>query len=55
MFMQLNFVVIDDEPIVHTVIRKFAEELGCLHLIDSTYCASDALALLKNHSIDLLF
>lgn len=53
--MQLNYVVVDDEPIVHTVIRKFAEDLGGLRFVDSAYRASDALALLKNHSIDLLF
>lgn len=53
--MALNYVIIDDEPIVHTIIRKFADDLGTLHFVDGVFRAADAQPILDENSIDLIF
>lgn len=53
--MPLKYAIIDDEPIVHTIIRKFADDLGTLHFVDSVYRATDAQRLLEDKPVDLIF
>jgi len=53
--MILNYVIIDDEPIVHTLIRQFADALGTLHFVGSVFRASDACTLLDTQKVDLMF
>jgi DNA-binding LytR/AlgR family response regulator len=53
--MQLNYLIIDDEPIVHSLIKKFADDLGGLNFVDSIFNATQASAILERQKIDLLF
>lgn len=51
----LNALIIDDEPLAHKVILKYAEDVPFLNIVGQVYQATDAYALLQQHSIDLLF
>ena len=53
--MALNYAIIDDEPIVHTIIRKFAEDFGALQFVDGVFRATDAQCLLESNPVDLIF
>ncbi|MCJ8318065.1 MAG: LytTR family DNA-binding domain-containing protein [Colwellia sp.] len=53
--MQINFLIIDDEPIAHTLIENFASELDYMKLIGNCHNAMAALPLLKSQQIDLIF
>ena len=51
----LNALIIDDAPLAHKVILKYAEDVPFLNIVGQVYQATDAYALLQQHSIDLLF
>jgi len=53
--MQINFLIIDDEPIAHTLIESFASELEYMKLIGNCHSAMAALPLLKTQQVDLIF
>ncbi|WP_420571581.1 LytR/AlgR family response regulator transcription factor [Kordia sp.] len=54
--MNLNCIIIDDEPSSQKVLKVFIEKIPSLHLISICNNATDALETLRNHSnIDLLF
>lgn len=53
--MALNYLIIDDEPIVHTLIRQFADTLGSLHFVGSAFRAKDAQVLMDAQKVDLIF
>lgn len=53
--MRLNYLIIDDEPIVHTLIRKFADDFGTLDFVDSVFRANDAHLILEKTKVDLVF
>lgn len=53
--MQINFLIIDDEPIAHTLIENFASELDYMNLVGNCHNAMAALPLLKTQQIDLIF
>lgn len=53
--MLLNYLIIDDEPIAHSLIEGFARELDYLHLVGNCHNAIQALPILKSQSIDLIF
>ncbi|WP_211279517.1 LytR/AlgR family response regulator transcription factor [Cognaticolwellia mytili] len=53
--MQINYLIIDDEPIAHTLIEKFADELDYMKLIGNCHNAMSALPLLKTQQVDLIF
>ena len=53
--MTLNYLIIDDEPIVHTLIRQFSEAVGTLHFVGSVFRATDAQAVLDMQKVDLIF
>ena len=53
--MQINYLIIDDEPIAHTLIENFAIELDYMKLMGNCYSAMSASPLLKTQPIDLIF
>ncbi|OKY25378.1 hypothetical protein BI291_03350 [Thalassotalea sp. PP2-459] len=53
--MQINYLIIDDEPIAHTLIESFAEDIDYMNLIGNCHSAMSALPLLTTHQIDLIF
>ncbi|NQY37768.1 MAG: response regulator transcription factor [Alteromonadaceae bacterium] len=53
--MKLNYLIIDDEPIAHTLIENFAADLEYMNLIGNCHNAMTALPLLKTQQIDLIF
>lgn len=53
--MQINFLIIDDEPIAHTLIENFSKELDYLKLVGNCHSAMAALPLLKTQQVDLIF
>lgn len=53
--MQINYLIIDDEPLAHTLIESFARELDYMKLLGNCHSAMSALPLLKTQQIDLIF
>jgi DNA-binding LytR/AlgR family response regulator len=53
--MKINYLIIDDEPIAHTLIESFAKELDYMELIGNCHSAISALPLLKTRQVDLIF
>lgn len=53
--MQINYLIIDDEPLAHTLIENFASELDFMQLMGNCHSAISALPLLKTQQIDLIF
>lgn len=53
--MPINYLIIDDEPIAHTLIENFAKELDYMKLIGNCHSAMSALPLLTTHQVDLIF
>jgi DNA-binding LytR/AlgR family response regulator len=51
----MNCIAIDDEPLALNVIKEFCEKTGFLNLIGSYNNPFDALKLLRDHQVDLLF
>jgi DNA-binding LytR/AlgR family response regulator len=51
----MKALIIDDEPLAHEVILKYAEEVDFLEIVGQCYLATEALTFLKNESVDLLF
>lgn len=52
---QINCIAVDDEPPALQVIEKYINAIPALHLESTCGNAVDALELLQNGSIDLLF
>jgi len=58
--MRLRYLIIDDEPIAHTLIRQFADDFGVpdsgeLDFVGSVFRASDAVDFLEKNQVDLVF
>lgn len=58
--MRLRYLIIDDEPIAHTLIRQFADDFGTpdsgeLDFVGSVFRASDAADFLEKNHVDLVF
>lgn len=51
----MNCLAIDDEPLALNVIRDFCSKLEFLNLVDTCTNAIDALQILENQDIDLIF
>jgi DNA-binding LytR/AlgR family response regulator len=51
----MNCVAIDDEPLALVVIKEFCEKTGFLNLVASYNNPFDALKLLREHQVDILF
>ncbi len=53
--MKINYLIIDDEPIAHKLIESFAKELDYLNLCGNCFTAIEAVPLLSEQQIDLIF
>lgn len=53
--MQLKSLIIDDEPLAHKVILEYAKEVPMLQIVGQSYLATEALAVLMQQEIDLIF
>jgi DNA-binding LytR/AlgR family response regulator len=53
--MTINYLIIDDEPIAHKLIEKFANELDYMHLCGNCFTALEAVPMLSEKQIDLIF
>ncbi|MGH1438204.1 MAG: LytR/AlgR family response regulator transcription factor [Lewinella sp.] len=51
----IKYLIVDDEPLAHNLIRKFADEIPHLQLKQQCYNALEALAYLQKHQVDLIF
>ena len=51
----MNYLIIDDEPIAHTLIETFAKDIPSIHLIGHCYTAMEAIPFLQSEKIDLIF
>lgn len=53
--MKLRCLILDDEPLAHKVILKYAKEVPYLDIVAQAYLPTVALEILKEQQIDLLF
>ncbi|MEM9527577.1 MAG: response regulator, partial [Bacteroidota bacterium] len=51
----MRALIIDDEPLAHKVILKYAEDIPFLEIVGQCYKATEAYAHLAKGGIDLLF
>ncbi|MFY0594461.1 LytR/AlgR family response regulator transcription factor [Roseivirga sp.] len=51
----INFLIIDDEPIAHRIIEGYAKELTWMHKVDNCFNAMEAISVLQEKQIDLIF
>ncbi|NAS30751.1 response regulator [Flavobacteriaceae bacterium R38] len=51
----ITYAIVDDEPIAHEIIEEFANELIQLKKVGNCYNAFEAIRLLQETSVDLLF
>jgi len=53
--MNIKCLIIDDEPLAHRVIERYAEEIPFLDIVEKCNNSLDALEVLRNKEIDLIF
>ncbi|MFK7775619.1 MAG: LytR/AlgR family response regulator transcription factor [Saprospiraceae bacterium] len=53
--MKLRCLIIDDEPLAHKVILEYTKDVSFLEIVGQCYLATEALSLLNNQEVDLLF
>ncbi len=51
----IKCLIVDDEPLARDVIRRYIEKVPILHLVGECGNAIDALMLLQNEAVDLIF
>ncbi|MFK7925773.1 MAG: LytR/AlgR family response regulator transcription factor [Bacteroidia bacterium] len=51
----MNALIIDDEPLAHEVILRYAEDLPFLNIVGQCYLATEAYTKLSQSTIDLIF
>lgn len=51
----INCIVVDDEPLAQRVVEKFAEDIPWLNLVCKCNNALEAMEVLSNQKIDLMF
>lgn len=51
----MNYCIIDDEPIAHRIIEGYCENLPYLQKIGNCYDVFEAIQLLNNQVVDLVF
>lgn len=51
----MNYCIIDDEPIAHRIIEGYCENLTYMQKAGNCYDAFEAMQLINNHEIDLIF
>ena len=50
-----KYLIIDDEPIAHDIIKEYCDLLPELQLMKNCYDAIEALSYLNNNKVDLIF
>ena len=53
--MNINCLIIDDEPLAINVIKSFIKEIDNITIINTFTSPVDALKYLKEHTVDLIF
>lgn len=53
--MKINCLIIDDEPLAQRVLEKYIQGIPVLELVDKCNNALDAIEILKEKKIDLIF
>lgn len=53
--MKLRTLIIDDEPLAHDVILRYVEDVPFIELAGQCYVATEAISILREKEIDLLF
>lgn len=53
--MTLRYIIVDDEPLAHNVIKSYAKEFEFLELKKQCFSALEAITYLHNNSTDLIF
>jgi len=53
--VKLKCLIIDDEPLAHKVIGKYAGDLPHLEVVGSAYSAMEAMGMLGQQQVDLIF
>lgn len=51
----MKYLIIDDEPIAHRIIEGYAKDMPQLLKVGNSYNALEALNVLQNESVDLIF
>ncbi len=51
----MKYCIIDDEPIAHRIIEGYCKNLPYLEKTGNCYDAFEAMQLMSNHSVDLIF
>lgn len=51
----MTYLIIDDEPIAHNIIKGYCDLLPNMKLARQCYDAIEALDYLRNHKVDLIF
>ncbi|AXT19628.1 response regulator [Flavobacteriaceae bacterium AU392] len=53
--MNINYIIVDDEPIAHRIIEGYANNLPQLNKVGNCYNAFEAMQLIQKQQVDLLF
>ena len=53
--MSINCLIIDDEPLAINIIKSYIEEINNVTILNTFNSAIDALAYLREHTVDLIF
>ena len=53
--MTIRALIVDDEPLAHKVISKYAADLPHLEILGSAYSAMEAMGMMGERSVDLIF
>jgi DNA-binding LytR/AlgR family response regulator len=53
--MKIRCLIIDDEPLAHRVIERYAENISFLEIVAKCFNAIEAIEVMHNQSVDLLF
>lgn len=51
----LKALIIDDEPLAHTVILEYVKDISFIEVVGQCNLATEAITILQNQEIDLLF
>lgn len=53
--MNMRYMIVDDEPVAHDIIKKYCSMLPNMQLMQDCYDAIEAIEYLNDHSIELIF
>ncbi len=53
--MNIRCLIIDDEPLAQRVVERYAENISFLEIVAKCNSAVEAIDVLHNHEVDLLF